>query len=68
MKQTREIIVDILDNGEIKIETVGFKGKACIEETQLLKELLGAEVAQELKATYYERNGVKSKRHLPLCG
>lgn len=64
----KEIIVEILDNGEIKIETVGFKGKSCITETAALKALLGTEITQELKATAYERDGVKSKRYLPLCG
>lgn len=64
----KEIIIDILDDGEIKIETKGFKGKDCLKETEALKELLGEETARELKPTYYQRNGVKTKRHLPLCG
>ena len=34
----KQIIVDIMPDGEIKIETRGFVGKACLEETAFLKE------------------------------
>ena len=64
----KEMIITILPDGEIKIETKGFKGQSCVEETKAIKAMLGQETAQELKATYYEKNGVKSTRHLPLCG
>ena len=64
----KEMIVTIMLDGEIKLETKGFKGDACLKETEVIKELLGTETAQELKPTYYESGGVKSKRHLPLCG
>jgi hypothetical protein len=57
-----------MDDGEVKIETVGFNGPDCLTETEALKELLGTETAQELKPTYYQRGDVKTKRHLPLCG
>jgi hypothetical protein len=33
----KEIIVDISPEGEIKIETRGFKGKSCLKESQFLR-------------------------------
>ena len=64
----KEMIITILPDGEIKVETKGFKGNACVQETKALKAMLGQETSRELKATYYERNGVAVNRHLPLCG
>lgn len=65
----KEIVIDILDNGEIKIETRGFTGKACLEESQFLKDLLGRETARQLTPAYYQRDQrAVVKRHLPLCG
>ena len=48
----KQIIIDVLDSGEIKIETKGFKGKSCIEESQFLKDLLGEEKARQLVPAY----------------
>jgi hypothetical protein len=64
----KEMIITVMPDGEIKVETKGFKGKACIEETEAIKAMLGNETARELKPTYYQRNGVETKRHIPLCG
>lgn len=66
----KEIVIDILDSGEVKIETKGFHGKGCIEESQFLKDLLGKETARQLTPAYYQREGQKQtvKKHLPLCG
>ena len=66
----KEIIVDVSDDGEVKIETKGFTGKACIQESQFLKDLLGKETAQQLTPAYYQksRNKETVKKHLPLCG
>jgi hypothetical protein len=67
---SKEIIIDILDSGEIKIETRGFHGKSCMVESQFLKDLLGRETARQLTPAYYQRQGqqVVVKKHLPLCG
>ena len=35
----KEIIVDISNDGEIKIETKGFEGKSCIIESEFLKNI-----------------------------
>jgi len=68
MPALKEMIVTIMHDGEIKIETKGFTGQACIKETEAIKTLLGKETSRELTPTYYERNGVKTSRHLPICG
>lgn len=63
-----EIIID--ENGNITIETLGFSGKACVEESQWVKDILGEEIARELKPVYFstEKEKVTKKRHLPICG
>jgi hypothetical protein len=63
----KQIIVDISDEGEIKIETRGFVGKSCIEESQFLKDLLGKELSQQLTPAYYQTQQA-IKKHLLLCG
>ena len=64
----KQIVIDVANDGEIKIETRGFTGKACIEETQFLKDLLGQETARELKPCYFQQEKQKITRHIPLCG
>ena len=64
----KEIILDISNEGEIKIETRGFKGKTCITESQFLKDLLGTETERSLTPTYWEKEETQIKKYLPLCG
>ena len=64
----QEIIIDIADDGEITLETKGFKGKACLKETQFVKDLLGRELSSQLTPAYYETNKKSVKRYLKLCG
>ena len=64
----KEIIIDIADDGEITIESRGFKGKACLQETQFVKDLLGHELASQLTPAYYETNKKSIKKYLKLCG
>jgi len=66
----KQIVIDIFDDGEVKIETRGFTGKTCVDESQFLKDLLGSETARQLTPAYYQRQGQKEvvKKHLPLCG
>ena len=54
----KEIVVDVSDDGEVRIETRGFKGKACVSESQFLKDLLGRETAQALTPAYWEKEEV----------
>ena len=64
----KEIIVDISNEGEVKIETRGFKGKDCLTESKFLKDLLGTELEQSLTPAYWEEQGITVKKHLTLCG
>jgi hypothetical protein len=64
----KEIILDISNEGEVKIETRGFKGKSCLAESQFLKDLLGKETQRELTPAYWEEQKTTVKKYLPLCG
>jgi len=64
----KQIIIDVLDSGEIKLETRGFTGKSCIQESEFVKNLLGHELERELVPAYYTQDNVKIKKYLPLCG
>ena len=64
----KEIVIGISNDGEIRIETRGFKGKTCITEAQFLKDLLGKETARTLTPTYWQEEKATVKKHLPLCG
>ena len=63
----KEIIIEISDEGEISIETRGFKGKACVEEAKFIKDVLGTELSRKLTPAYYEQER-NIKKHLQLCG
>ena len=64
----KEIIIDISDDGEVRIETRGFKGKSCLAESEFLKELLGKETSRQLTPAYYQEEKETVKKYLPLCG
>jgi hypothetical protein len=64
----KEIILDISIEGEVKIETRGFKGKSCLAESQFLKDLLGKETERSLTPAYWEEQGTTVKKYIPLCG
>ena len=64
----KQIIVEILDDGEIRIETKGFTGPVCLAEAQFLKDLLGKETSQSLTPAYYQQGKQTVKKYLPLCG
>lgn len=63
-----QIRVTVSDEGDIQIETVGFKGKSCVEETEFLKKVLGKETFKQLTPAYYVDEKQKTKKYLPLCG
>ena len=64
----KEIIIDVSDDGEIRIETRGFNGKSCVTESEFLKEILGKETTRLLTPAYYQEGKQTVKKHLPLCG
>ena len=63
----KEIVIDVSADGEISIETRGFTGKACLKESQFIKDLLGKEKSQQLTPAYYQGKQ-KTKKYLQLCG
>ena len=64
----KEIILDISNDGEVRIETRGFKGKVCLKESQFLKDLLGKQTFQHLTPAYYVNQKQETKKYLNLCG
>jgi hypothetical protein len=64
----KEIVIDISDEGQLRIETRGFTGKSCVEESGFLKNLLGKETFQQLTPAYYYKPKLKTKKYLQLCG
>ena len=64
----KEIIIDVSDDGEVRIETRGFKGKSCLAESEFLKEILGKETSRQLTPAYYQEEKETVKKYLPLCG
>jgi hypothetical protein len=63
----KEIVIDVSADGEISIETRGFTGKACLAESQFIKDLLGKEKSQLLTPAYYQGKQ-KTKKYIQLCG
>jgi len=64
----KEIIIDISDEGEVRIETRGFTGRKCVEESQFLKDVLGQETYRKLTPAFYHSPKMKTKKYLQLCG
>ena len=64
----KQIIVEITEEGEVRLETKGFTGKACVEEAQFLKGLIGEEIHRQLVPAYFQQGKTVIKKHLPLCG
>jgi hypothetical protein len=62
----KEIVIDVSEDGEVKIETRGFTGKACLQESEFLKNLLGRETYRQLTPAYYGKQN--KKKYLNLCG
>jgi len=63
-----EIIIDVSDQGEITLETRNYKGKACMKDSQFIKDLLGRELTSQLTPAYYQTTKKTVKRYLKLCG
>jgi hypothetical protein len=64
----KEIVIEISENGDLKLETRGFSGKTCVEESQFVKDLLGNEISRQLTPAYYKQNNQEVRMYLPLCG
>ncbi len=64
----KQIVIDVMADGEIKIETKGFTGPVCLEESQFLKDLLGKEISVQLCPVFYQKRRKILKKHIPICG
>lgn len=63
----KEIVIDVSADGEITIETRGYVGESCLEDSQFLKDLLGCEIMRNLTPTYF-MGKKKTKKYLQICG
>lgn len=54
MPRREEFEIEIDKSGETKIHLKGIKGKACLEYTKLLEQIIGKIKSQELTSEYYE--------------
>ena len=51
----KQLKIKLLPNGEIQMETVGIKGKECLEYTKLMQKLINAKINKtELTDEYYQ--------------
>jgi copper chaperone CopZ len=64
----KQIVIDILDTGEIRIETIGFKGAECLKESEFIEEALGKVYGRKLTKAFYMKEGTKVTTHKQLCG
>lgn len=52
----KQLKITLLPNGEIKMQTVGVKGKKCLDYVEMLKVLADARIEkQEFTSEYYEQ-------------
>lgn len=53
----KQLKIKLLPNGEIQMQTVGIKGKKCLDYVEMLKILADARIEkQELTSEYYEND------------
>jgi hypothetical protein len=64
----KQIVIDVSPEGEIRIETKGYEGPSCLEDSKFLKDILGEETSVQLCPTYYKRGKETVKKHIPICG
>ena len=52
----KQLKIKLLPNGEIQMQTVGVKGKKCLDYLEMLKLLADVKITkQELTSEYYEQ-------------
>lgn len=65
----KEIIMDVMnDTAEVKIETKGYVGMKCIEESQFLKDALGVTMEQTLIPIAFQKEKKVRRVYKPICG
>lgn len=51
----KKMQIKLLPNGEIQMETIGVKGKKCLDYIEVLKKLVNAKITDtQLSQEYYE--------------
>lgn len=50
----KQVIIDIGPDGEVRIDAVGFKGKACEKATAAFEEALGKVSKRTKKSEWYQ--------------
>lgn len=61
--EQHDVEITITKSGEVKVHVKGAKGKACLEYTQFIADLVGKVGDQRLTSEYYEPD---SKVRVPL--
>ena len=52
---SKKLKIKLLPNGEIQMETIGIKGKKCLDYIEVLKKLVDAKITEtQLSQEYYE--------------
>ncbi len=54
MAQQHEVEIIVSKTGDVKVHVKGVKGKACLEYTKWLSEVVGKVKDQKLTSEYYE--------------
>ena len=55
----KQLKIKLLPNGEIQMETIGIKGKKCLDYVKLLEKVADVKITkQELTSEYYEQEEV----------
>lgn len=65
------IIMDVMnETSEIKIETKGYTGMKCLEESEFLKAAVGQLMEQTLLPIAFSNDSQKEKNRVykPICG
>ena len=63
----KQLKIKLLPNGEIQMQTVGVKGKKCIDYVEFLKLLADVKIEkQEFTSEYYEQEEVEHINNIDI--
>ena len=57
----KTITIEINNDGEVVIETLGFKGEACAKATEAIEKALGVPSSRKKKPEYYDQSSNTQK-------
>lgn len=57
----KRVTVEINNDGEVTIETTGFKGEACLKATEAIEKALGVPVQRKKKPEYYAQGAAQQR-------